>query len=396
MAKIIPTGPFHPILEEPEFFKFHVEGETIQKIDMRIGYSHRGIELLSEDKTWDQVPFLVERICGICSYSHPYGYCLAVENLSGVEVPERAIYIRAIIAELERLHSHLLWMGLAGHFIGYNTVFMWVWKWREITLDALEMTTGNRNHYANIKPGGVRRDIEDYMIPKLEEWMDELEKHCEWLVKVVMDDPVLHARLKGVGVLTYDDAIAYCALGPTARASGVDIDARRDHPFDAYPILDWNVITMPNGDVFDKAAVRLLENLESIKIIRQAMKKLKKGPIAAELKEVPAGEAIGLYEAPRGETFHYVRSDGSNMPIRHKVRAPSYNNILSNEVSVVGADLADGGLITAAHDPCYSCTERISAVNEAMVDFCLDSKELAKMSREKTEAIARSLKEGSE
>ncbi|MBN2135629.1 MAG: nickel-dependent hydrogenase large subunit [Acidobacteria bacterium] len=388
MAKVIPTGPFHPILEEPEFFKFHVDGETITKIDIRIGYSHRGIELLSEDKTWDQVPFLVERICGICSYSHPYGYCLAVERLANCEIPDRAKYIRAIVAELERLHSHLLWMGLAGHFIGYNTVFMWVWKWRELVLDALELTTGNRNHYANIKPGGVRRDIEDYMIPKLEKWIDELEPKCEMLIKVVMDDPVLHARLKGVGVLTKQEAIDYCALGPTARASGVAIDARADHPFDAYPLLDWKVISLPDGDVFAKAAVRLLENLESIKIIRQAIKKLKPGPIVNEIKEVPVGEAIGLYEAPRGETFHYIRSDGSNMPIRHKVRAPSYMNILTNELSCVGADLADGGLITAAHDPCYSCTERLSAVNDSIPENVLNSKEIARLSREKTKSIA--------
>jgi len=393
MPKIIPTGPFHPILEEPEFFKFHVEGETITKIDMRIGYSHRGIELLSEEKTWDQVPFLVERICGICSFSHPYAYCLAVEALAGAEIPERAKYIRAIVAELERLHSHLLWMGLAGHFIGYNTVFMWVWKWREIVLDALEMTTGNRNHYANVKPGGVRRDIEEYMIPQLQQWLDELEPKLDMLIKVVMDDPVLHARLKGVGVLTKEQAIDYCALGPTARASGVDIDVRRDHPFDAYPLLDWKVVVLGGGDVFTKAAVRLLENLESMKIVRQSLKKMKPGPIVNEIKEVPEGEAIGLYEAPRGETFHYIRSDGSNMPIRHKVRAPSYMNILSNEVSCVGADLSDGGLITAAHDPCYSCTERLSAVRDALPDFILDGKELAKLSREKTGRISKEMQQ---
>jgi NADH-quinone oxidoreductase subunit D len=333
----------------------------------------------------------VERICGICSFSHPYAFCLAVENLANAEVPDRAKYIRVIIAELERLHSHLLWFGLAGHFIGYNTVFMWAWKYREIILDALEMTTGNRNHYANIKPGGVRRDFEDYMTPQLETWMDEIEKKCVMFLNVALDDPVLGARLKGVGVLTKEDAISYCALGPTARASGIDIDVRRDHPFDAYPLVEWNVITQEAGDVFAKAAVRLLENLESIKIIRQCLKKMKPGPIVKEIMEVPAGEAIGLYEAPRGETFHYIRSDGSNMPIRHKVRAPSYMNILTNEVSVIGQDLADGGLITAAHDPCYSCTERISAARSAMPEDILDAKELARMSRDKTKKVAEKL-----
>jgi NADH-quinone oxidoreductase subunit D len=234
------------------------------------------------------------------------------------------------------------------------------------------------------------------MYKQLSDAMDQLQPKLEMFINAVTDDPVIGVRLKGIGILTKQQAIDYCALGPTARASGIDIDARRDHPFDAYPILNWKVIVLNDGDVFSKTAVRLLENLESIKIIRQSVEKLKKldgKPIENEIKEIPVGEAIGLYEAPRGETFHYIRSDGSNMPVRHKVRAPSYMNILSNEVSCVGADLADGGLITAAHDPCYSCTERLSAVNDTFLDTKWNSKELARLSRQKTDAISRMLGE---
>ena len=266
MVKKVPIGPFHPILEEPEFFELHVDGENVTEIDMKIGWSHRGIELLSEHKTWDQVPFLVERVCGICSCSHPFAYVKAVEDLLGIEVPLRAQYIRVIAAELERLHSHLLWTGLAGHFIGYNTVFMWAWKYREPVLDILEAVTGNRNHYAVMRIGGVRRDLPQDEIEGIFPILDELWKNNELLTNAIVDDPVIHARTKGVGVLTREDAIAYGTLGPTVRASGIPDDIRADEPYAAYDRVDWKVITWDSCDVFAKAAVRLLEIIESIKM----------------------------------------------------------------------------------------------------------------------------------
>ena len=391
MVKKIPIGPFHPILEEPEFFELHVDGERVVGIDMTIGWSHRGIELLSEHKTWDQVPFLVERICGICSCSHPYAYVKAVEDVCGIEIPLRAQFIRCIAAELERLHSHLLWTGLAGHFLGYNTVFMWTWRFREPVLDVLEAVTGNRNHYAVMKPGGVRRDIPQEEIPNILKMLDNVEKENAMLTKAILDDPVIHARTKGVGVFNKDQCRLYGALGPTARSAGYDIDARRDHPIDAYDKVSFNVILCEHGDVFDKAVVRQLENFESIKIIRQCLKLIedtKPGDLCAEIHEVPPGEGIGTYEAPRGEVFHYVRSNGGNMPLRHKVRAPSFNNILTNELSVLGGTVADAGLITAAVDPCYSCTERMGVVDRRDGSRrVITEADLIRLSREKTEEI---------
>ena len=247
-------------------------------------------------------------------------YVQAVEELAGVKPPERALYVRTIINELERVHSHLLWAGLAGHFIGYDTLFMWAWKYREPVLDLLEAITGNRNNYGNVKVGGCR------------------------------------------GVLSKEDAVKYAVTGPTARASGLAIDVRRDEPYAAYDRLDWEVVTRPEGDVFAKVVVRLLEVIESVKIIRQAAKKLPAGPVAVEVKEIPPGEAVGHVEAPRGETFHYVRSDGGNRPVRHKVRAPSYVNVPSFKASCIGQHIADVTITLAAVDPCYSCTERLAAV----------------------------------
>lgn len=389
MRTIIPVGPYHPLQEEPEFFELEVEGERVTKLNINLGYNHRGIEKLSEGMHFDQVTFLVERICGICSTSHPFAYVLAVEDLAGIEIPLRARYVRCIIAELERIHSHLLWLGLAGHFIGYNTLWMWAWKYRETVLDLCEQISGNRNHYAMLRIGGVRRDILNKEIDELKEKTSTLVSALNMFKGAVMDDPVIGARTRGVGVLTRERAIEYCVVGPTARASGIDIDVRRDSPYNsAYNLVEWNVPVLEDGDVFAKVVVRILEMLESVKIITQSLDRLrdlKEGEIWNEVREIPAGEGIGTYEAPRGEVFHYVRSDGGNTPFRHKIRAPSYMNILSNEVAVVGGDVADACITLAAVDPCYCCTDRMQAVEDGKVKY--NWKQLLQLSQEKTKKI---------
>lgn len=362
---LIPIGPYHPLQEEPELFKLYCDGEIVKDIKWETGYNHRGIEKLSESKTYDQVFFLVERICGICSTSHPFAFANAVEEIVGIEPTDRAKYIRSIIGELERIHSHLLWLGLAGHFLGYNTVFMWAWKYREPVLDLFEMITGNRNSYAMFKVGGVRRDIEISKIPAIEKVMDEIRRKTDLLAGAVMDDPVIHARTKGVGVLTRQDVIDYCAVGPTARASGVAIDVRKDDPYAAYPLVDWKVITAEGGDVFAKTEVRLLEMYESVSIIKQCLKGLikeKEGDITVKVNEIPEGIGHGRAEAPRGEVFHFVVSDGSNSPVRHKIRAPSYVNIATFKKSCIGQTISDATITLAAVDPCYCCTERLAVV----------------------------------
>jgi len=387
---ILAVGPFHPLQEEMEYFQLTVDGEIVTDIDVRISYNHRGIERLSETLQYDQVPFLVSRVCGICSASHPLAYVQAVEEIGGINPPERALYVRTIINELERIHSHLLWVGLAGHFIGYDTVFMWAWKYREPVLDLLEEITGNRNNYGNVKVGGCREDVSDDAIPRIQKDLDEVEKKTEMLTKAVLDDPIIHLRLKGVGILTKEAAVEYAVTGPTARGSGIGIDTRYDDPYAVYADLDWKVITQTEGDVFAKAVVRLLEILESVKMIRQAVKKLPKGPIAIEIKEIPPGEGCGRAEAPRGETFHYVRSDGGNRPIRHKIRAPSYVNVPSFRASCIGQHIADVTITLAAVDPCYSCTERLAVV-DGRKNIVHDYDALLKLSREKTARIKKEI-----
>jgi membrane-bound hydrogenase subunit alpha len=392
MSEIIPIGPYHPLQEEPEFFKLHTDGEKVTGIDIEIGYNHRGIEKLAEGKSWDQVVFLVERICGICSTSHPAASINCQEDIAGIEAPERAQYIRTIICELERIHSHLLWLGLAGHFIGYNTVWMWSWKYRELICDICEKISGNRQSYAMFKAGGVRRDIRDEDIPWIRKSLDKLKPALDLFKGAVIDDPVIHARTKGIGVLTKAQAIQYCVVGPTARPSGLAIDVRKDDPYFAYPWVDFDIIVLEDGDVFSKTACRILEMYEAVKILEQCFDQMKPGPIDLKIKEIPPGEGIGRAEAPRGEVYHYAVCDGSNFPARYKVRAPSYTNIFSNEVACVGQTVSDAALVLAAVDPCYCCTERLIVVDDNTNESNeLKGNALIQLSHQRTAEIRKSM-----
>jgi len=229
---ILPVGPFHPLLEEAEYFSLKVEGETVTDVNLEIGWMHRGHEFISESKTFTQSIYLVERICGICSTSHPVAFVHAVEDVDNIEIPLRARYIRTFICELERIHSHLLWLGLAGHFIGYDTLWMWAWKYREPVLQMFEIISGNRNHYGMMRVGGVAKDIIPEKVSALHGILDDIEKKMIMISSAAKDDPVLKSRLKGVGILSKQDAVNYCAVGPVARASGIKIDVRKDEPND--------------------------------------------------------------------------------------------------------------------------------------------------------------------
>lgn len=390
---IIPVGPYHPLQEEPELFRLYCEGEIVTDVEWETGYNHRGIEKINESKTFEQIFFVVERICGICSTSHPFAYANAMEEIAHVTIPDRAKYIRTVVAELERIHSHLLWVGLAGHFIGYNTVFMWAWKYREPVLDLFEMITGNRNSYAMFKIGGVRRDVEETNFSVILKTLDRLKPKVEMLMKAVIDDPVIHMRTKGIGVLTKDDIVRYCAVGPTARASGINTDIRRDDPYAAYPLIDWKVIVQEDGDIFAKAVVRFLEVFESISIIEQCISKMRgetPGEIDVKVKNIPPGDGSGRAEAPRGEVFHYVVTDGANSPVRHKIRAPSYVNVATFKKSCVGYTVADATLALAAVDPCYCCTERMAVAYQAgSGEKMMDGRDLIRMSQERTRMLKR-------
>jgi NADH-quinone oxidoreductase subunit D len=389
--RVVNIGPFHPLLEEPVSFQLTVEGETVVDVDARMDYIHKGMERLAQQKTYDQIPILLERICGICSVTHSVCFCNAVEDILGVDIPPRANYLRVLIAELERIHSHLLWVGLAGHFIGYDTVFMWAWKYREPVCDMFEAITGHRQNSAMPMVGGVRRDVPEDVFPEVLKVLDTVDAKVDMLTAAVLDDPVLAARLKGVGVRTPQEVVDWGVVGPTARASGVRTDVRADEPYAAYGEMDWDVITCPEGDVFANAVVRLLEIKESTKLVRQSIQKLPKGEINLGLLHVPRGEGVGRYEAPRGEDIHYIRSNGTNMPERIKVRAPSHVNIASYPACCIGGSISDVTITLAACDPCYSCTERMAVIRGRDGEPDLGWSHLVRLSREKTLALAREM-----
>ena len=363
---VIPVGPQHPALEEPESFILLLEGERVSAASVTLGYNHRGIEKACESRTYIQDIYLIERICGICSHAHTTCYMQAVEAIAGLEVPKRALYIRTLIGELERIHSHLLWLGIAAHEIGFETLFMYSWRDREVVMDILELLTGNRVNYGINTIGGVRRDISPEQAQQVLKALEILEEKTKYYNQLVSEEVTLIQRLEGVGRLSKGDVLKYGAVGPVMRASGVKRDIRKDDPYAAYGELDFEVITDTHADVFGRAVVRVNELIESYKIIRQVLKQMPDGPITVKApKKIPAGEAVSRYEAPRGEDIHYVRANGTEKPDRVKVRAPTLANLASISNMLEGGYLADVSIIIAAIDPCFSCTDRAIKVRDA-------------------------------
>jgi membrane-bound hydrogenase subunit alpha len=364
----IPIGPQHPALKEPESFLISLRGEKITASSVRLGYNHRGIEKACEERTYLQDVYLIERICGICSHTHSTCFVQAVEELASLDIPPRAKYIRTLIGELERIHSHLLWLGVAGHEVGFDTLLMYTWRDREIVMDILAAVTGNRVNYGINTIGGVRRDVSDEQRQDISKAMDILDKQTRYYASLCTSEPTLVKRLAGVGVLSKEDTLRLGVVGPTARASGVSRDVRKDDPYAAYAELDFNVITDEHCDVFGRTLVRVGELLESYKIVRQVIEQIPEGPIASKApRTVPAGEAVSRYEAPRGEDLHFVRSNGTDKPDRVKVRAPTLSNVQAVSKMLEDRYLADMPIVIAAIDPCFSCTDRLISVrNEDM------------------------------
>jgi Ni,Fe-hydrogenase III large subunit len=358
MSYRIPIGPYHLALEEPYKIELECEGETVTGATLKVGYNFRGIEWLAERKNITQSTALMERVCGICSNVHSMSFCMALERIGGIEPPARAQHIRVVMAELERLHSHILWAGVAAELIGFNTLFMTCFSQRERVMDLLEAISGNRVNYAMNRVGGVNRDL-----ARPGDVLDGVRAvraalH-EQLIPAFTTDRTVAARCAGVGVLTREDALAYGAVGPVARASGVDVDLRRDTPYLVYDQLEFAVPVGRRGDVLDRVVVRALEIEESCGLIEQAIARMPEGPLhRGDLYAVAPGEAVMRIEAPRGEAFYCVTSDGTDIPVRVKVRTPTFANIPTVMPMLRGAVLADVPLIQGSLDPCYSCTDR--------------------------------------
>jgi len=347
------------MLKEPLSFLLTVEGERVVDSVLRLGYVHRGLERLCQERNYLQNLHLVERVCGICSHIHTTTYCQGVEALLGLEVPLRALYLRALLCELERIHSHLLWLGVLAENAGFTTIFMYAWRDREIALDIMDELSGGRVAHAVNVLGGVRIDVGEASVDSSLRRLDELERQIEVFLGVIQHERTFRARTRNVGHLSAEQVRRYCVVGPVARASGVDVDVRRDTPYAAYDRLRFKVITSNEGDVWARALVRTLEAVESVHLCRQLLTELPDGPASVRApRRVPPGEVVSRGEAPRGELVYYIRSDGSDKPARIKIRTPTLATLITLPDQLRGVNTADVPVVLAGVDLCIACADR--------------------------------------
>lgn len=361
----IPLGPLHVTSDEPGHFRIYVDGETVVDADYRLFYVHRGMEKLAENRMdYNQITYMADRICGICGYAHNVAYTTSVENALGIEVPERAKYIRTILLETERLHSHLLNLGLACHFVGFDTGFMQFFRVREKSMKMAEILTGARKTYGMNLVGGIRRDILKDEKQQCLQLIKELRAEVNDLLDILVNTPNIVERTAGVGVLDPGVARDFSPVGPNVRGSGFSRDTRSDHAYCAYGLVPWTVISKDGNDVLSRTLIRAEEWYESAKIVEECLNTMPEGPILVEGFEYkPHQFALGYVEAPRGEDIHWTMTGDNQKVYRWRPRASSFNNWPALRYMLRGNAISNAPLIVASIDPCYSCTERVTVVD---------------------------------
>lgn len=354
---IIPFGPQHPVLPEPLHLDLIMEDEKVVGAVPSIGFIHRGLEKLVEKRDFHEMMYVIERVCGICSFIHSQGYCQTIEAIMNIEIPDRAKYLRTIWAELSRVHSHLLWLGLMADAFGFESLFMHCWRVREKVLDIFEETTGGRVIFSVCKVGGVWKDIDNDTLKRIVNVLKVVEKETKELADVFIKDYTVQKRTKGIGVLTYKEAYDLGAVGPTLRASGVPEDMRT-LGYAAYGELDFEPIVEKDGDCYARTVVRIRELFQSLDLIYQAVNKIPDGEIDVKVKGFPNGEYVSRLEQPRGQVVYYGKGNGTKYLDRFRVRTPTFANIPPLLKMLPGSDLADVPILALTIDPCISCTER--------------------------------------
>ena len=357
IQSVIPFGPQHPVLPEPIHIDLVLEDEKIVEAIPSVGFVHRGLEMLAEKRDFNDYQYVVERTCGICSFGHGLAYCEALEKIFDAEVPQRAKYLRTFWFEMSRIHSHLLWLGLLADAFGFDALFMQAWRMREKVLDMFEASTGGRVIFSVNKIGGVLKDMDSSMIHGFIGVFDSMEKDLRKMTNVFLKDCTVQKRLKGVGILTKEDAYRLSAAGAMARASGLEYDMRKTG-YEAYGDIDFDIITSNDCDGYARCEVRIGELFQSISILRQIVQKIPEGAICNPQKGNPNGEAFVRVEQPRGETIYYAKANGTKFLDRFRLRTPTFTNIQSLIHILPGSDFADVPIQILTIDPCISCTER--------------------------------------
>lgn len=355
---VIPFGPQHPVLPEPIHIDLVIEDEKVVEAIPSVGFIHRGLESLTAKRDFNQMAYVAERTCGICSFQHGMGYCEAVEHIFGVDVPVRAKFLRSIWAELGRIHSHLLWLGLLADGFGYENLFYQCWRVREKVLDLQEMTSGGRLIFSVNVVGGVIKDISKDQMKIILDTLDEVESELFTVCDTFLNDYTVQSRLKGIGILTKEQVHDLGCVGPFARASGANIDMRK-LGYAAYPWLDFDPIISNDGDSFARCSVRIDEVFQSIDLVREAIFKMpKETELSVPVKGNPDGEYFMRVEQPRGEAVYYVKGNGKPNLQRMRIRTPTFANLIGLCEMLKDTKLSDVGLLVLTIDPCISCTER--------------------------------------
>ena len=358
---IIPFGPQHPVLPEPVHLDLVVEDERVVEAIPQIGFVHRGLEKLVQKRDFNQFVYVAERVCGICSFGHGIGYAMATEGLMGIEIPRRAVYLRTILQELSRIHSHLLWLGLLADAMGFESLFNHCWRLRETVLDIFQETCGGRIILSITIVGGMTHDIDDDLLHRVCDKLDDLRREYGEVVDTMLNDDSVRSRLCGVGTISREDAFALSMVGPFAKGSGVEHDMRTTG-FGAYGDLEaFEPIIATEGDCYARCKVRCHEVYQSMDIVRELVAKIphdgiggKPGPKVVP----PEGREHVLIEQPRGEAFYYVRGNGTKNLERFRLRTPTSQNLGGLVRALQGVEVADVPMIILTIDPCISCTER--------------------------------------
>ena len=362
----VPLGPLHVTSDEPGHFRLFCDGDEIIDADYRLFYQHRGMEKLAENRmNYDQMGYLAERVCGICGYAHAIACIEAAEKAIKLEIPLRAQAIRVICLEIERLHSHLLNIGLACEVTGNYNAFMHIFRVREYSMELAQLVTGGRKTYGNVVMGGLRRDMTNHEIKKGLEIINKLDIQISEIWDAVLEDKRQIGRWKGVGILDRQIARDFSPVGPNMRGSGFKRDNRYDHPYDFFKQIEFEVAVEHGCDVFAREMVRYKELKSSIHIIRQCFEMMPQTPIMIDPVTMikPENFALGHDEAPRGENVHWIMQGSAQKVYRWRCRAATYNNWPSLRYQFRGNNISDAALIVCSLDPCYSCTERVTLVD---------------------------------
>jgi len=359
---VVNIGPSHPSTHGVGRVLVHLDGDIVVKADMIVGYLHRGIEKMAENRTYLQVCPLTDRLDYVGSMYANWAYCRAVERLAGIRVPERAEYIRVIVCELQRIASHMMGIGSAAADTGATTMFIYAFDVRERIIELFEVLCGSRLTYNYVRPGGVSMDLPEGWTDDVLKFTSTVRRPLDEMDKLFFGNTIARGRLKGVGVLSAEDAVAWGASGPTARGSGVNWDLRKHDPYSVYPRMEFDVVIGDNGDAYDRDRVRLLECYESVKIIDQAISQMSGGAYKADglarLITPPPGDAYDHIESARGSLGVYLVSDGSPRPYRMKVRSPAFCNLALVPKLAVGHTLADLVVVLGSLDPVFGEVDR--------------------------------------